>query len=157
MTNAANFENAATLFTLKGIIEALEAAVHNQGNASAVEAWANLYDNLAGKATTLAMAARDYAHTCLAGNDIEEEAELFDCVYGFALDEIARLGQRPTSPAPKTGSVSVGVDSQRLAALELTIEQVKNSTLPPIQRKKKLASLQQEVVALRGALNAKAA
>ena len=55
-----------------------------------------------------------------------------------------------TAPIQKKVADSAKVDVERLHALEQSIETVKNSDLPPVQRKKKLAALQQEAVALRG-------
>lgn len=53
-----------------------------------------------------------------------------------------------TAPIQKKVADSAKVDVERLHALEQSIETVKNSDLPPVQRKKKLAALQQEATAL---------
>lgn len=54
-----------------------------------------------------------------------------------------------TKPAQRVAGEKASVDVERLAALEQSIEAVKNSDLPPVQRRKKLASLQSEILALR--------
>lgn len=81
-----------------------------------------------------------------------------------AVTDNVRRGAEPgtsvdiaTTPAQKAAVAASSVDVDRLAALEASIQAVKGGDLPPVQRKKKLAALQQEVIALRNKLEGAAA
>ena len=88
--------------------------------------------------------------------------EKIDTVVNAVADNVRRGAEPGTSidiatkPVQKAAGEAAKADVDRLAALEKSIEAVKNSDLPPTQRRRKLAALQQEVIALSKGVEEKA-